>query len=59
MQRMQIKPETPAAQVMIVFRVFNIDREEMGLKLIVDPETHRQNETLDLAAEKWMVRPSP
>jgi len=41
--------------VYIIFRVFNLGSDSIGLKLLVDPESMRQREELAFTAETWSV----
>lgn len=39
----------------VIFRVFDIGKDSMGLKILVDPESMRQREELAFTAETWSV----
>lgn len=42
--------------VYVLFRVFNIDKVEIGLKIFVDPEIARQRGELNFTVNTWAVR---
>ena len=44
--------------IYIIFRVYNLGRQSMGLKLYVDPEEHRRQGKLSFTTDKWTVVPS-
>lgn len=44
--------------IYIVFRVFKLRGDEIGLKLYVDPEGMRQRRELEFNADKYEVTPS-
>ena len=50
------RPGTMASEIMIIFRLFKIDRMGLGMRLFVDPETCRRNRQLNFEAEKWIIR---
>ena len=41
--------------VYVVFRVFNLGEDDVGLRVLVDPESMRQREELAFTAETWSV----
>lgn len=41
-----------------IFRVYNLGRDDMGLKIYIDPESLRLSEQLGFTAETWSVAPS-
>lgn len=43
--------------VYIIFRVFNLGRNNLGVKLYVDPEAHRLRGDLVFESQSWTVRP--
>lgn len=47
--------ESPS--IYIVFRVFGLGGERIGLKLYVDPEALRRKRALDFNADKYEVTP--
>jgi hypothetical protein len=42
--------------VYVLFRVFHIDKAEIGLKIFVDPEAARQRGELNFTVNTWAVR---
>lgn len=64
---MTLRPGVRATQVYVIARVFNIDRENIGLRFFVDPQRFRANrqdeqiegwprETLNFSVDKWTVK---
>lgn len=45
-------------RVYMIFRVFNLGQDTVGLKVLVDPEGLRLRRELAFTAEKWSVVPS-
>lgn len=43
-------------EIYMLFRVFNVDKSSIGLKIFVDPETARQNGELDFKEHTWAVK---
>lgn len=43
------------ASVYMIFRVFNLEAENIGLRVLVDPESLRNREQLSFTAESWSV----
>ena len=41
--------------VYMVFRVFNLGNNNIGLRVIVDPESMRLRDKLSIIAESWSV----
>jgi hypothetical protein len=44
--------------IYVIFRVFNVDKPEIGLKVFVDPETARLRGELNFTVDTWAVRAS-
>jgi hypothetical protein len=44
-------------QVYVIFRVFNLGRDDIGVRVLVDPEAMRQENQLLFTSETWSVRP--
>jgi hypothetical protein len=44
--------------IYVIFRVYNLGQESMGLKIYMDPGTLRRNGSLDFTAEQWSVEPA-
>ncbi|KAK0653491.1 hypothetical protein DIS24_g5934 [Lasiodiplodia hormozganensis] len=57
MQRMALTPGTPAAEVYVLVRVFNLEREDVGLRVYVDPERHKRAGVLAFNVDTWIVKP--
>ncbi len=43
------------ASVYVVFRVFNLGKDNIGLRILVDPESMRLQDKLSFSAESWSV----
>ena len=41
--------------VYVVFRVFNLGNDKIGLRILVDPESMRLQDELSFTAESWSV----
>ena len=41
--------------VYVVFRVFNLGSDNIGLRVLVDPESMRLQDELSFTAESWSV----
>jgi hypothetical protein len=44
-------------QIYVIFRVYNLGKENMNVKVYVDPEAHR-GRNLVFAVHQWTVTPS-
>lgn len=44
--------------VYVIFRVYNLGRDNMALKVYMDPESLRVEEQLRFTAETWSIVPS-
>ena len=47
--------DRPTRSLYVVFRVFNLGKDSVGLRVLVDPESMRQREELAFTAETWTV----
>jgi hypothetical protein len=52
MQEMAFTPEQVVAEVYLIFRVFNLGRTNMSVKIYANPERH-----LEFRQRAWSVRP--
>ncbi|KAL3421238.1 ino80 chromatin remodeling complex protein [Phlyctema vagabunda] len=57
MQHYAFQPGRSAPNVYIIFRVFNLGRNNLSVKLYVDPEAHRLRGDLIFESQTWTVRP--
>lgn len=48
--------ENPAT-VYVIFRVFNLDKDSVDLRIYVDPEVMREKRALVFTAETWSILP--
>lgn len=54
---MALTPGTPAAEVYVLVRVFNLEREDVGLRVYVDPERYKRAGVLAFNVDTWIVKP--
>ncbi|KAK8133494.1 hypothetical protein PG984_005506 [Apiospora sp. TS-2023a] len=47
-----------SSTIYVIFRVFNLGQDNMGLKIYLDPEALRVSEALKFTAESWSVVPT-
>jgi hypothetical protein len=52
-----LTPGQTAPNIYIIFRVFNLSRDNLNVKLYVDPEAHRLRGDLVFESQNWTVRP--
>lgn len=57
MQRMTLTPGQSAGEIYIVCRVYNLGRDNLNVKLYVDPEAYRLRNELAFEAQSWTVTP--
>jgi len=57
MQRMTLTPGEISERIYVVFRVFDLGKESMNVKIYVDPEAHRLRNALLFESQAWTVRP--
>ncbi len=55
MQRMALTPGETAAEVYVIFRVYNLKKDSMGLRIFVDPEKDRLRNRLLFESQAWTV----
>jgi hypothetical protein len=58
MKRMTLEPQRVASEIYIIFRVFSLDRKNMGVRIYLDPEGLRREGSLDFISESYSVIPS-
>ena len=58
MCRMQWAANRPWNEIYILVRVFNVEREKMGLRIYVDPASAKDRGDLDFVVDTWRVRPA-
>jgi hypothetical protein len=44
-------------EVYIIFRVFNLEKNNIGVKLYINPETAENRGELEFQVDKWVVKP--
>ena len=44
-----------AEEIYVIFRVFNLRKDSIGLKILVDPESIRQRGELEFTPTTWSV----
>lgn len=47
------------SEIYAVFRVFNLGKDSIGLRIYIDPEEQRRAGKLKFTADKWVVVPMP
>jgi hypothetical protein len=52
---MVLRPEQTSEKIYVLFRVFNLGKENINMKIYIDPETHRRSNTLLFEAQTWTV----
>jgi hypothetical protein len=57
MQEMALEEGQVSNKVYVVFRVYNLGRDSLSVKVYVDPEAHRRQESLEFAQHTWTVTP--
>jgi hypothetical protein len=57
MQRMTLSPGRTAAEIYVIFRVYNLTQSSMNLRIYVDPEAHRRQNSLVFEAQSWTATP--
>ncbi|KAI1342846.1 hypothetical protein F5Y15DRAFT_412522 [Xylariaceae sp. FL0016] len=60
-RRMQENTLTEANTIIIyvIFRVYNLGQDNMGLRIYLDPESLRLSGHLDFTTEQWSIVPTP
>ena len=54
-QHSTLNADRQTRSLYIVFRVFNLGQDSVGLRVLVDPESMRQRGELAFTAETWTV----
>ena len=49
------KSSAPFDQVYVIFRVYNLGLDSVGVRVFVDPENMRERGELSFTAENWSV----
>jgi hypothetical protein len=57
MQNMALVEGQVSERIYVIFRVYNLGRENMNVKIYVDPEAHR-GRSLEFSAHQWTVTPT-
>lgn len=47
-----------SSTIYVIFRVYNLGQDNMGLKIYLDPEALRVSDALKFTAESWSVVPA-
>lgn len=50
-------PDQVSAQVYILFRVFNLSKDSLNVKIYVDPQDHRERGELVFSTQTWTITP--
>jgi hypothetical protein len=57
MQDMALVDGRISNKIYVVFRVYNLGRDSLDVKVYVDPEAHRRQGSLAFASHTWTVTP--
>ena len=57
MQEMALREGQVSNKIYVVFRVYNLGRDSLNVRLYVDPEAHRRQGSLEFAQHTWTVTP--
>ncbi|KAF8859481.1 hypothetical protein BDZ45DRAFT_673240 [Acephala macrosclerotiorum] len=57
MQEMALREGQVSNKIYVVFRVYNLGRDSLNVKIYVDPEAHRRQGSLEFAQHTWTVMP--
>jgi hypothetical protein len=57
MQEMALQEGQVSNKIYVVFRVYNLGRESLNVKVYVDPEAHHRQGSLEFAQHTWTVTP--
>lgn len=55
MQEMALQEDRASNKIYVIFRVYNLGRDSLNVKLYVDPEAHRRQGSLQFAQHTWTV----
>jgi len=58
MQEMALREGQASNRIYVVFRVYNLGRDSLNVKIYVDPEAHRRQLNLNFAQHTWTVTPT-
>ena len=58
MQRMALVDGQVAQQIYVLFRVYDLGKDSLNVKIYVDPEAHRRSQALEFIEHTWTVRPT-
>ena len=58
MRQMVLIDGQAAIQVYMILRVYDLGQDEIGLRIYLDPETLRRNNSLKFMAESYCVQPT-
>jgi hypothetical protein len=58
MGRVAFAAQWPVEEVYVIFRVHNLGKENMGVRIYLDPESLRVQGQLEFSAESYSVVPS-
>ncbi|KAF4634009.1 hypothetical protein G7Y89_g4107 [Cudoniella acicularis] len=57
LQEMTLTPGQTSESIYVIFRVFDLGKESMNVKIYVDPEAHRLRDGLMFESQTWTVTP--
>ena len=57
MTDLELQPDVPSSEVYVIFRVYNLGKSDIGVKLYVDPMAAKARGELDFKVDTWGVKP--
>jgi len=58
MQDMALVDGQVSQKIYMLFRVYDLGKDSMNVKIYVDPEAHRRSRSLEFTQHTWTVRPN-
>lgn len=58
MEGLALSPGRTAAEIYVIFRVYNLTKSSLNVHIYVDPETHKQQNSLVFEPQSWTVKPN-
>lgn len=57
MQDMALVDGQISQKIYVIFRVYDLGKESLNVKIYVDPEAYRRGGSLEFTQHTWTVRP--
>jgi hypothetical protein len=58
MQNMALVDGEVSPKIYILFRVYDMGKDTLNVKIFVDPEAHRRGRSLTFIEHTWAVKPN-